>query len=105
KAEGKNPRAIAELIVKGLVDKDGVVAKIDIAGPGFLNLTLKDSVVQRIAKDVVDAGAGYGRAKAKSTGKRVMVEFCSANPTGPIHIGHARGSFTGDAIARLLDAA
>jgi len=102
KPEGKKPRDIAELIVKGL--KSDAVAKVEIAGPGFLNFTLKDAVVQQVARDVLKAGDAYGRAPAKS-GTRVMVEYVSANPTGPIHIGHARGTFVGDAIARLLDAA
>ncbi|MBK7858799.1 MAG: arginine--tRNA ligase [Archangiaceae bacterium] len=102
KPEGKKPRDIAELIVKGLTSD--AIAKVEIAGPGFLNFTLKDSVVQQTALEVLKLGDAYGRAHAK-TGTRVMVEYVSANPTGPIHIGHARGTFVGDAIARLLDAA
>jgi arginyl-tRNA synthetase len=105
KAEGKPPRQIAEAIVKGLVDTDRVVAKIDIAGPGFLNLTLNDAVIQRVARDVLVAGAQWGRRARGPHSKKVMVEFVSANPTGPVHIGHARGAFMGDALARLLDAA
>ncbi len=105
KPEGKPPRKIAELIAGALVDKAGVVAKVDVAGPGFLNITLKDAVVQRVAREVLAAGAAWGRRPARSTGKRVNVEFVSANPTGPVHIGHARGAFTGDAVARLLEAA
>jgi arginyl-tRNA synthetase len=102
KPEGKKPRDIAELIVKAL--KSDTVAKVEIAGPGFLNFTLKDSVIQQVAREVLAQGDAYGRAAAK-TGTRVMVEYVSANPTGPIHIGHARGTFVGDAIARLLAAA
>jgi arginyl-tRNA synthetase len=105
KAEGQPPRKIAEAIAAGLVDKAGIVAKIDVAGPGFLNVTLKDAVVQRIARDVLAAGKSFGTRPPKSTGRKVMVEFVSANPTGPIHIGHARGSFMGDAVARLMEAA
>jgi arginyl-tRNA synthetase len=105
KGEGQPPRKLAELIAQSLVDAGGIVAKVDVAGPGFLNFTLKDAVVQRVARDVLAAGASWGRRPPKSTGKRVNVEFVSANPTGPVHIGHARGSFTGDAIARLLEAA
>ena len=104
KGEGKPPRAIAEAIVKGLVDEAGVVAKIDVAGPGFLNFTLKDEAITRVARDVLAAGPAWGRAAAR-TGKKVMIEFVSANPTGPLHVGHARGAFVGDACARLLDAA
>ncbi|MBL8956624.1 MAG: arginine--tRNA ligase [Myxococcaceae bacterium] len=102
KPEGKKPRDIAEAIVKGL--KHEGIAKVEIAGPGFLNFTLNDAVIQATAREVLTAGDAYGRA-AKKTGTKVMVEYVSANPTGPIHIGHARGTFVGDAIARLLDAA
>jgi len=105
KAVGKKPPELADLIVGNLVDHDGLIVAISKAGPGFLNLKLKDSVFQQVAVDVLKAGDTFGRAPPKSTGKKVMVEFVSANPTGPVHIGHARGSFMGDAIARLLDAA
>jgi arginyl-tRNA synthetase len=104
KPEGKQPRQIAELVAAEL-RKHADIAKVDVAGAGYVNVTLKDSVVQRVAREVIEAGASYGRKPAKSTGKKVMVEYVSANPTGPIHIGHARGAFTGDAIARLVEAA
>jgi arginyl-tRNA synthetase len=102
KPEGKKPRDVAELIVKNL--KSPAITKVEIAGPGFLNVTLTDKVIQEAAREVLKAGDAFGRATAKS-GQKVMVEFTSANPTGPIHIGHARGTFVGDAVARLLDAA
>jgi arginyl-tRNA synthetase len=105
KPEGKPPRDIASAIVKGLVDKEGIVAKVEVAGPGFLNFTLKPGVILDVAREVLRAGDAFGRRAPKSTGKRVMVEFVSANPTGPIHIGHARGAFMGDAVSRLLEAA
>ncbi|WP_224361431.1 arginine--tRNA ligase [Hyalangium versicolor] len=105
KPEGKPPRDIANAIVKGLVDKEGIVAKVEVAGPGFLNFTLKEQVIQQVARDVLSVGDAFGRRAPKSTGKRVMVEFVSANPTGPVHIGHARGAFMGDAVSRLLEAA
>ncbi|HVG61209.1 MAG TPA: arginine--tRNA ligase, partial [Hyalangium sp.] len=105
KPEGKPPREIATALVKGLVDKEGIVSKVEVAGPGFLNFTLKQQVIQQVAREVLRAGDAFGRRGAKSTGKRIMVEFVSANPTGPVHIGHARGAFMGDAVARLLDAA
>ena len=105
KPEGKPPRDIASAIVKGLVDKEGIVAKVDVAGPGFLNFTLKPGVIQEVACEVLRAGDAFGRRAPKSTGKRVMVEFVSANPTGPVHIGHARGAFMGDAVSRLLESA
>ncbi|MBN1207631.1 MAG: arginine--tRNA ligase [Myxococcaceae bacterium] len=105
KPEGKPPRDIANALVKGLVDREGIVAKVEVAGPGFLNITLKEQVIQEVAREVLGAGESFGRQAPKSTGKRVMVEFVSANPTGPIHIGHARGAFMGDAVSRLLEAA
>ena len=105
KAAGKKPGDIADAIIANLVDKDGIVTKVERAGPGFLNFRLKDTVFQTVARDVLRAGESFGRQPAKSSGKRVQVEFVSANPTGPVHIGHARGAFMGDALARLLDAA
>jgi arginyl-tRNA synthetase len=105
KAVGKKPAELADLVITHLVDADGIVTSISRAGPGFLNLTLKDAVFQQVARDVLTAGDRFGRQPPKSTGKKVLVEFVSANPTGPVHIGHARGAFMGDAIARLLEAA
>jgi arginyl-tRNA synthetase len=105
KATGKKSPELADLIIKNLVDPDAIITSIEKAGPGFLNLRLKDSVFQNVAREVLKAGQHFGRQQPKSTGKKVMVEFVSANPTGPVHIGHARGAFMGDAIARLLDAA
>jgi arginyl-tRNA synthetase len=105
KAAGKKPTELADAIIANLVDPDGLVVKVERAGPGFLNFRLADRVFQQIARDVLLAGDQFGRQPPKSTGKRVLVEFVSANPTGPIHIGHARGAFMGDAIARLVAAA
>lgn len=105
KATGKKPPELADLIIKNLVDKKSIVVLVEKAGPGFLNFRLKDSVFQSVARDVLKAGPSFGRTKPKSTGKKMLVEFVSANPTGPVHIGHARGAFMGDAISRLLDAA
>ncbi|MDP1828483.1 MAG: arginine--tRNA ligase [Archangium sp.] len=105
KAAGKKPGDLADLIVKGLVDRKSIIVSVEKAGPGFLNFRLKDSVFQAVAREVLKAGKAFGRTAPKSTGKKVLVEFVSANPTGPVHIGHARGAFMGDAVARLLDAA
>lgn len=103
KAEGKPPRAIAELLVSSLVDRADVVASVTVAGPGFLNITLKDRAFHGVITAVATAKAQWGTSPP--TGKKVLVEFVSANPTGPVHIGHARGTFVGDALARLLSAA
>ncbi|MBL8924221.1 MAG: arginine--tRNA ligase [Myxococcaceae bacterium] len=105
KAVGKKPPELADAIIANLVDAQAIIVSVERAGPGFLNLRLKDVVFQRVAREVLAAGAQFGRRAPKSTGKKVMVEFVSANPTGPVHIGHARGAFMGDAISRLLDAA
>lgn len=104
KPERKKPRDIAQLIVDGLQDPDKAVSQVEIAGPGFLNFRLSDHTIQNVARDVLRQGEQFGRRKTP-TGKRVMVEFVSANPTGPLHLGHARGAYMGDALARLLDAA
>lgn len=104
KTVGKPPLEFAEMIAKSLVDPDGLIVSIEAAKPGFLNLRLKDSVFQSVARDVLRSGNEWGRKPPKSTGRKVLVEFVSANPTGPVHIGHARGAFVGDAICRLLEA-
>lgn len=103
KPERKKPRDIAQAISDHLVDADGVVEKLDIAGPGFLNFKLKDAVIFEQIRTVLAAGDQWGRAPSRP--EKVMVEFVSANPTGPLHLGHARGAFMGDAVARLLSAA
>lgn len=103
KPEGKAPRAIAEAIVASLVDRAGVIAGVEIAGPGFLNIRLKDKAFHDVIRAVATAGEGWGTSPP--TGQKVLVEFVSANPTGPVHIGHARGTFVGDALSRLLKAA
>jgi arginyl-tRNA synthetase len=105
KAAGKKPAELADAIIANLTDPSGIVTSVERAGPGFLNFRLKDTVFQQVTRDVLRAGESYGRQAPKSSGKRVMVEFVSANPTGPVHIGHARGAFMGDALARLLEAA
>ena len=103
KAEGKPPRAIAEAIVAGLVDAAGVITAVEIAGPGFLNFRLQDKAFHHVVRSVAAAGNTWGHSP--KTGKKILVEFVSANPTGPVHIGHARGTFMGDAVSRLLKAA
>jgi arginyl-tRNA synthetase len=100
---GTAPRALAELLAARLRAVDGV-ARVDVAGPGFLNITLTASSQGALARDIVEAGAAYGRSEAASA-QRLNLEFVSANPTGPVHIGHVRWAAVGDALGRVLDAA
>lgn len=95
-----NPRALAEAIAAALRSEPGVV-QVDIAGPGFINLRLDASVYQRLVACVLRDPAAYGRGAATGQG-RVNVEYVSANPTGPMHVGHGRGAVFGDALANLL---
>jgi arginyl-tRNA synthetase len=100
KEAGMAPRALAELIVAELA-KDGDVLKAEIAGPGFINLTLQPAVFTEVLKAAVLAGSEHGRGAAKGE-PRINVEYVSANPTGPMHVGHGRGAVFGDALASLL---
>ncbi|PTU31518.1 arginine--tRNA ligase [Stenotrophobium rhamnosiphilum] len=99
---GKSPRAVAELLVKNLPASPRV-SKVEIAGPGFINFFLVADSFQAIVADVLKAGDKFGRDDSGSKGK-IMVEFVSANPTGPMHVGHGRGAAYGDAISNLLAA-
>ncbi|UWR23799.1 arginine--tRNA ligase [Sulfitobacter sp. S190] len=101
KPAGLKPRDIADAIAQVLVQDDRITAA-DVAGPGFLNLRLAPSVWQGVAGAVLAAGTGFGRG-SMGAGKRVNVEYVSANPTGPLHVGHTRGAVFGDALASLLD--
>jgi arginyl-tRNA synthetase len=103
KLAGKPPREIAALLASKLSGAPGI-ASVEIAGPGFLNLRLAPSVFYAVLRDVADKGAGYGRATA-ATGERILLEFVSANPTGPLLISHGRGAIVGDAVGSLLEAA
>jgi arginyl-tRNA synthetase len=103
KHAGTNPRALAELLANRLCEADGIAA-VDIAGPGFLNITVEAGAQGVLAAEIVAAGAAYGHTDTLA-GQRVNVEFISANPTGPLHLGHTRWAVVGDAIARVLEAA
>jgi len=103
KKAGTNPRAFAEELARRLADHPGV-AKVDVAGPGFLNITLDTAAAGELARTVVEAGPAYGRG-AVLAGEHINLEFVSANPTGPIHIGGVRWAAVGDSLARLLQAA
>lgn len=100
----KKPREIAQILADNLVDPEGAVQKVEIAGPGFINLFLAPRVWLAGLERVLREGGDFGKSNA-GAGKRVMVEYVSANPTGPMHVGHGRGAVVGDAIAALLEAA
>ena len=98
---GRPPRALAEEIVAHLTDPDGMIAQVEVAGPGFLNLRIADAYWLRLLGEVLHTGDEFGRSVAASA-ERINVEFVSANPTGPLHVGHGRGAAVGDALCRLL---
>ena len=99
---GTPPRDVAAALAARLAAHDGI-EKVDVAGPGFLNITLADDALGRLAGTIVEAGETYGRSDAGGK-RKVNLEFVSANPTGPMHVGHARWAACGDALARLLEA-
>ncbi|QIX27451.1 arginine--tRNA ligase [Nocardioides sp. JQ2195] len=103
KKAGTNPRALAELVAAKLADSDGV-AGVEVAGPGFLNISVDAGAQGQVAASVVAAGTSYGTSETMA-GQRINVEFISANPTGPLHLGHTRWAVLGDAIGRVLSAA
>jgi arginyl-tRNA synthetase len=100
KPAGMKPRDIAEKLADRLTAFDDVVS-VDVAGPGFVNLSLSDGYWQAQLDALVRAGGGFGRSQV-GAGEKVNVEFVSANPTGPMHVGHCRGAVFGDALAGLL---
>lgn len=97
------PRNIAAALAEQLADTEGI-ASVEIAGPGFLNIRIETSAQGVLAREVVEAGDRFGRGDTLE-GKRFNVEFISANPTGPLHLGHTRWAAVGDAIAAVVDAA
>lgn len=97
---GKNPRELAEQIVSALEESE-LVASAEVAGPGFINLRLSASWVADTLKTVLEKGADFGRAN-DGKGQKIQIEFVSANPTGPLHLGHGRGAAVGDITANLL---
>ena len=103
KVAKRKPRDIAELIVAAL-PKDDLITQVDIAGPGFINVFLVQDTRSGVVSEVLQQADHYGLAKPNSK-QKVLVEFVSANPTGPLHVGHGRGAAYGDALARLLSAA
>ena len=102
KSARSNPRALAQALVAALPSSDDI-AKVDIAGPGFINFHLSPAAYQREIVTVLEQGAANGR-NGSGAGKTVGVEYVSANPTGPLHVGHGRAAAIGDCIARVLQA-
>jgi arginyl-tRNA synthetase len=103
KRAGMNPRQFAELLAARLTDDDAITA-VEIAGPGFINLRVAADAQGKIAQSILDAGPRYGTSDSLQ-GRTVNLEFISANPTGPLHLGHTRWAAVGDALARVLSAA
>lgn len=100
KKVGANPREFAAEIAEGLKSVDGI-AEVEVAGPGFINIRLEAAAAGALAKAIVEAGAAYGTNETQR-GNSINLEFVSANPTGPMHIGHTRWAALGDSMARLL---
>ena len=96
----KSPRVLAELLVEAL-STDPDIEHVSIAGPGFINLKLRHQVFEGVLRSALEQGSAFGRGNNKT--ERVNVEYVSANPTGPMHVGHGRGAVFGDALANLLD--
>jgi len=96
------PREIADSLIAGLADADGLIERAEVAGPGFVNLWLGGGQWQGLLRDIVAAGDRYGSSD-QGRGSRLQVEFVSANPTGPLSTGHGRQGVLGDCVARLLD--
>ena len=103
KAAGKNPREVAQIILDQLKGLDSISA-LDIAGPGFINITLNRSSQAELISIILKAGKDFGHGSALA-GVRINLEFISANPTGPLHLGHTRWAAVGDALGRVLSAA
>ena len=100
----KNPRVIAEDIINNLDLENASIEKADIAGPGFINFFIKKATLTKVINEIVAAGSSYGSSDA-GAGLKYNIEFVSANPTGDLHIGHARGAAIGDSVCRILEAA
>jgi len=103
KVAQRKPRELAELIVAAL-PSDSLITQVDIAGPGFINVFVAQDAQLSVLTTIFEQGDAYGLAEPNSK-QKIMVEFVSANPTGPLHVGHGRGAAYGDALARLLAAA
>jgi len=101
KGERKAPRQVAEIIIRHMGNGNGLLSKVEIAGPGFINFFVTPSAWQQTLLDIQSQGDSYGLTTT-GAGQKIQVEFVSANPTGPLHIGHGRGAAIGDTLCRLL---
>jgi arginyl-tRNA synthetase len=108
KAANLQPRVIAEMIIKTLNENNLLesagISKVEIAGPGFINITLEGASQANVVIEILSAGKKYGQGQSLA-GKKINLEFVSANPTGPIHLGHTRWAAVGDSLGRVLSAA
>lgn len=95
----RNPREIAETITESIKDLD-MIDKVEVAGPGFINFFIKPTVLAQVINNVLDHGSAFGSGVQKD--QAILVEYVSANPTGPLHVGHARGAAWGDSLTRIL---
>mgnify|MGYP000974571077 FL=1 len=101
---GLKPRELAESLQKSLLAKDPSLEKVEVAGPGFLNVTFSPAFWRETVTEILEQKERYGTSGI-GKGRKIQVEFVSANPTGPLHIGHGRGAAVGDCLARTLRAA
>jgi len=101
KKAGRPPRELAQMIIDRIQDPDGIIDSIEIAGPGFINIRLSDDVWYRGLETILRESSDFGRG-VKRAQPKINIEFVSANPTGPLHVGHGRGAAVGDALAKLL---
>lgn len=99
----KNPRAVAEDIIAHLNNEEAHIDKAEIAGPGFINFSINKNALTQVINDIVTKGKDFGKSEAN--GVKYNVEYVSANPTGDLHLGHARGAAIGDSVCRILEAA
>ena len=102
-SERRPPHEIAQIIIDHLEERDAIFHRVEIARPGFLNLTVRQQLWMEVLQDIESQGLAYGHSQV-GRGRRVLVEYVSANPTGPLHVGHGRGAAVGQAIVRLLQA-
>ncbi len=100
---GEKPRKLAEIIVQNLCDPQQLISKTEVAGPGFINFFLSSRAYQEALREILEKKEAYGKINL-GKGEKILIEYVSANPTGPMHVGHGRNAVVGDVLARLLEA-